>query len=114
MATSDVTAKNSRATDWADDFSLASVEIMDGATVLATHTLAGFGAATSGQVSANAIPDATVSNSGTADSVVISSVAGTYTLTVGLSGSGADVIIDDLNFVQGGISKLNSLIVSFS
>lgn len=113
MATGDTTARNSRADAFATDFATASLIIKDGATTLATHTLAGFGAAVIGVITANAIADVTAVASGTADSVELTDTAGTYTLTVGLVGSGADVEIDDLNFVSGGNSQINSMSINF-
>lgn len=113
MATGDTTARNSRASDWASDYATATLTILDGATTLATHTLAGFGAPSTGVITASAIASAAIAATGTADSATISDTAGTYTLTVGLPGSGADVIIDTLSFVSGGTSNINSLSVTF-
>ena len=56
MATANTAARNARATD----FAAATLTIKDGSTTLATHTLAGFGAASSGVITASAIADATI------------------------------------------------------
>jgi len=111
MATGDTTARNSRASDFASDYSTATLTILDGATTLATHTLAGFGAPATGVITASAIADATIAASGTADSATISDTAGTYTLTVGTSG--ADLNLSTLTYVSGETSSISSLTVTF-
>jgi len=110
MSTADTTARNSQASDIANDYGSATLTIKAGATTLATHTLAGFSAPTTGSISANPIADVTVANTGTADSAELSAAAGTYTLTVGTSG--ADLNLSDLNFVAGGTSSINSLTIT--
>lgn len=111
MATADTTARNSRANDFAADFGTATLEILEGATVLATHTLAGFGAAATGTITASAIADATIAADGTADSATISDTAGTYALTVGTSG--ADLNLSTLTYISGETSSISSLAVNF-
>ena len=111
MATGDTTARNSRASDFASDYSTATLTILDGVTTLATHTLAGFGAPATGVITASAITDATIAASGTADSATISDTAGTYTLTVGTSG--ADLNLSTLTYVSGETSSISSLTVTF-
>jgi len=111
MATGDTNARNSRASDFANDYTTATLTILDGATALATHTLTGFGAPNTGVITANAIADVTIANSGTADGATLSDTAGTYTLTVGTSGT--DVIVSDPNYVAGGTSSITSLQVTF-
>lgn len=113
MATGDTTARNSRASDFSSDYSTATLTILDGVTTLATHTLAGFGAPSVGVITANAIADATIAASGTADGATLSDTAGTYTLTVGTTGSGADVEISTLTFISGETSSITSLTVTF-
>lgn len=111
MATGDTTARNSRASDFSADYATATLTIKAGATTLATHTLAGFGAPATGVITANAIADATIAADGTADSATISDTAGTYTLTVGLSG--ADLNLSTLTYVNGETSSITSLTVTF-
>lgn len=113
MATGDTTARNSRASDFSADYSTATLQILDGATVLASHTLAGFGAPSTGVITANAISSETIAATGTADGATISDTSGTYTLTVSGTGGGGDVEIDDLNYVAGGTSNITSLTVTF-
>ena len=113
MSTADTTARNSRATAFSTDYSAATLVIKAGATTLATHTLAGFGAPATGVITAGVIADATIADNGTADSATLSDTAGEYTLTVGATGSGADVIISTLNFVSGETSSVTSLTVDF-
>jgi len=111
MATADTTARNSRASDFASDYGTATLTILAGATTLATHTLAGFGAPSTGVITANAIADATIAATGTADSATLSDASGTYTLTLGTSGT--DVIVSTTNYISGETSSVNSLVVTF-
>lgn len=113
MSTGDTTARNSRASDFAADYATATLTILAGATTLASHTLTGFGAPATGVITANAIADETIANSGTADGATLSDTAGTYTLTVGTVGSGADVELSTLTYVSGETSSINSLTVTF-
>ncbi len=111
MSTGDTTARNSRATAFATDFATATMVIKVGAATVATHTLAGFGAAASGVITASAIADATYTAGGTITSAELSDTAGTYTLTVGTSG--ADVNFDTLTAVDGGTSSITTMTVPF-
>ena len=111
MATGNTTARNSRASDFAADYATATLTIFEGATTLATHTLAGFGAPATGVITANAIADATIAADGTADSATISAAAGTYTLTVGTSG--ADLNLSTLTYLTGETSSITSLAITF-
>jgi hypothetical protein len=111
MATADTTARNSRASDFASDYGTATLTILDGGTTLATHTLAGFGAPSNGVITANAIADATIAATGTADGATLSDASGTYTLTLGTSG--ADVTVSTTNYISGETSSVNSLVVTF-
>lgn len=111
MATGNTTARNSRASDFASDYGTATLTIKAGATTLATHTLAGFGAPSNGEITANAISDATIAATGTADSAELSDTAGTYTLTLGTSGT--DVIVSTTNYISGQTSSISSMTVTF-
>ena len=113
MAIADTTARNSRASAFSQDFSTAQLTILDGAVVLATHTLAGFGAPATGVITAAAIPDVTIGAGGTADGAKITDTAGVYTLTLGLSGSGSDVIVTTTNYINGETSSISDLAVTF-
>lgn len=111
MATGDTAARNARANDFATDYAAATLTILDGATALAVHTLAGFGASVGGVVTANAIANVNASATGTADSATLSDGTGTYTLTVGTSG--ADVNLTSLDYVSGEPSAISSFAVTF-
>lgn len=114
MATADIPAQNERANNFATDYAAATLTILDGATQLAVHTLTGFGAAASGVITANAIADDTIlANGNPATSATLTNGTGTYTLTIGLVGSGADVEVNTLNYVLGETSSINSLTVTF-
>lgn len=113
--------QNSQVTNLATDMATASLVIYSGAvpasandaagTALATHTIAGFGAASSGTVTANAIADVTAS-AGTASYARISNGTQTIQLTVGVGGSGAEVIMSTLTLGAGDTSQVTSLTLS--
>lgn len=111
MATANTTERNARASDWAARYANATLEIRDGTTVTATHTLAGFGAPSTGVITANAISDATIAASGTADNAKLIDGANEYDLTLGTSG--ADVVVSTTNYISGETSSINSLTVTF-
>jgi hypothetical protein len=113
MATPNTAASNERANDFAVDYAAGTLEILEGATVLASHTLAGFAAAASGSITADAIADATNAATGTADSAELSVGTEVYTLSVGVTDSGAELELDTLDFIAGGNSQINSFVVSF-
>lgn len=113
MATPNTAELNARATDWATRYADATLQIRAGTTVLATHTLAGFGAASGGSVTASAIADATIGNGGgTADNAKLIDGAAEYDLTLGTSG--ADVVVSTTNYIDGETSSINSLVVTFT
>tara|TARA_R100000544_G_scaffold20565_1_gene10024 strand:- start:29095 stop:29436 length:342 start_codon:yes stop_codon:yes gene_type:complete len=110
MSSANTAERNARANDFAADYATASLKILDGATVLADYTLAGFAAASAGSVTANAVASVTNDNTGTADGATLTAGTQVYTLTVGTSG--ADVTINDLDFIAGVTSNFNSLVVT--
>lgn len=77
---------------------------LSGNTVLATHTVAGFGAASNGVCTANAIAAATVAATGTATfaRVLVASVAEWQGVI------GSDITIDNASLVAGGTSNVTS------
>lgn len=108
MPSLNTTARNTAADALAETYAAGTLVIYEGATALATHTIAGFGAAASGVVTANAIADATVSApGGTADSAKMIAGGNEATLTVGTSG--AEVVMSSTTLVEGGTSTINSL-----
>ncbi len=111
MATGDTAARNARANDFATDYAAATLTILDGATALAVHTLAGFGASVGGIVEANAIANVNAAATGTADGATLTDGVGVYTLTVGLSG--ADVNLSTLSYVSGEPSVITGFAVTF-
>ena len=108
MATFNALAKRTAMDLFVSTYAAASLVVYDGATVLVTHTMAGFNAATGeGVVTAQAVSDATIAASGTADSAKLIAGSNEITLSVGLSS--AEVIMSDLNLVSGGTSTINSV-----
>lgn len=84
---------------------------LSGNTALAAHTLAGFAAASAGSMSANTISNDPIDETGTATFARITQ--GTYVeqLTVGVSGSGAQVIVSTTAYVAGGTSQVVSVTI---
>lgn len=82
---------------------------LSGNTALSTHTLAGFGSAVNGVITANAIADVNASASGTATFCRVL-VGGTAQVqgSVGLSGSGADAIISTTSITSGSPVQVTS------
>lgn len=114
MATGNAAATLARATDFGADFSAQTLEILDGATVLASHTIGTFTPSNSGAdglATSSAISDETIAANGTADGATISDGSKTYTLTVGTSG--ADLNLSTLTYVSGETSSITSLVVTF-
>jgi len=111
MATGNTAARVARATDWGTDYATATLTILDGATALAVHTLAGFASYTGGVATANAIANVNAAETGTADSATLSDGTGTYTLTVGLTG--ADLNLTSLDYTFGQPSSISALAVTF-
>lgn len=107
MPSLNVAARNTAASALAGTYASGTLVIYAGATVLVTHTIAGFGAASAGVVTASAIADATVAASGTADSAKMIAGANEVTLTVGTTG--AEVNMSSLSLVENGTSTINSL-----
>lgn len=81
---------------------------LSGNNVLATHTLPTF-TRSGGTVTAGAITDATISATGTA--TFFRCIVGTAQIqgSVGLSGSGADAIVNSTSYTSGGTSQVTSM-----
>lgn len=112
MATPNAAELNALATDFATRYAGATLEIRAGVTVLATHTLAGFGAALGGTVTANAIAGATIAATGMADNAKLINVTTEYDLTLGTIGT--DVVVSTTNYISGETSSVNSLAITFA
>lgn len=110
MPSLNTAARNAAADAVVSTYAAGTLVIYAGATMLVTHNIAGFGAASGGVVTANAIADATVAASGTADSAKMIAGGNEVTLTVGTSG--AEVNMSSLALVAGGTSTINSLTVT--
>jgi len=112
MATPNTAELNALANDLATRYADATLQIREGVTVLATHTLAGFGAASNGTVTANAIADDTIDATGTADNAKLIDGSTEYDLTLGTSGT--DVVVSTTNYIIGETSSVNSLAITFA
>ena len=83
---------------------------LSGNTALATHTLTGFGAASAGSMTANAITNDTIDATGTATFCRL--VAGSYTEQLLVGTSGTPVIVNTTSYVSGGVSQIVSITLS--
>lgn len=83
---------------------------LSGNTALAAHTLTGFGAASAGVITANAISDDTIDASGTATFARL--VAGGLVMQLTLATSAAEVIVDSTTYTSGGTSSITSLVIT--
>jgi hypothetical protein len=88
-----------------------TLQILAGGTVLATHTMAGFGSPSSGVVTANAIANVTIIAGGTANAARIVNGSNQVDLTLGTSG--AEVIVSSTNYVQNGTSTVTSVTITY-
>ena len=112
-------SQNSQVANMATDHATSSLTLHDGtvpatandaaSAAVATHTLAGFGSPVSGTVTANAIADTTFNADTTLTYARLSNGTQTNQLSVGLSGSGADVIVSSTTAQNGGTSQVVSL-----
>lgn len=83
---------------------------LSGNTALAAHTLTGFGAASAGSMTANAIANDTIDATGTATFCRL--VAGSYTEQLLVGTSGTPVIVNTTSYVSGGVSQIVSITLS--
>ncbi len=83
---------------------------LSGNTALAAHTLTGFGAASAGSMTANAITNDTIDATGTATFCRL--VAGSYTEQLLVGTSGTPVIVNTTSYVTGGVSQIVSITLS--
>ena len=107
MPSLNTAARNTAAGLLAGTYASGTLVIYAGATTLVTHTIAGFGAAASGVVTANAIANATVAASGTATSAKM--IAGGNEVTLSVGTSGTEVVMSTTALVAGGTSTITSL-----
>ena len=115
MATASTSERNARANDWAARYGNGILQIRNGTTVLAAHTLAGFAAASGGTVIANAIANVNITGAGTqtANNAKLIDGSDEYDLTLGLAGSGSDVIVTSTTYVNGQPSEITGFQVTF-
>lgn len=100
-------ARNTAIAAFCQAYATAQLRIMRDATVLATHTLNGFGTPVDGVITAAPIANATVANGGVANRAML--VAGDNQLTLTVGTSDAHVNMNNLTLVAGGTSIVNSV-----
>jgi hypothetical protein len=83
---------------------------LSGNTVLATHTLAGFGTASARSMAASAIADVAIAATGTATFARLSVGSEVQQLSVGTSAT--DVIVNSTAYVTGNDSEIVSLTIT--
>ena len=116
MATPNAAELNALANDLATRYANATLEIRQNTTVLAVHTLSGFGAASNGTVTANAIADDVIDVTGTPNNAKLIEGSREYSLTVGESGDvpTPNVVVSTTNYISGQTSSVNSLAITFA
>ena len=117
MANANAAATLKRAQDFSTDFATSTLVIRAGSTAVATHTVPSWTSTNSGNdalATAADIDEETITGTGsqTATSATLTKGTKVYTLTLGVSGSGADLIVSTTNFIAGEKSNVNSLIVT--
>ena len=117
MATLNAQATLQIAQNFRDNYATSTILILAGATTLATHSTTSWTATNTGSngtvtaALANAGAE-TISATGTADGATITDGPEVITLTVGLAGSGADLILSTVDYVSAQTSTINSLVVT--
>lgn len=126
MATINVALRNAQLSALATRFADAVLTMYSGtvpanaeasigsAVALVSHTLAGFGAPSAGSMTANAIATETITTSGTLSFARIADGSEVVQLSVGLSGSGADLITGTITYTSGQDSIIVSLTIGQS
>jgi|GEM_PF-2311302 len=117
MANANAAATLKRAQDFSTDFASSALTILAGATVVATHTVDSFSSTNSGSdalATAAAIANATITGTGnqTATSASLTKGSKVYTLTLGVEGSGSDIIVSTTTFIEGETSSVEGLVVT--
>ena len=112
MPSLNTAARNHMADAIVSGWGTSSLVILAGATPLATHSVPSM-SNSSGVVTAGAIADDTIDATGTATSATLTQSGRTLTLSVGLSGSGAEVILSSLSYVASGTSSITSLTITY-
>jgi len=121
MPSLNTAARNHMADAIVSGFGTGTLVILAGATALATHSVPSM-SNSGGVVTAGAISPATNSASGRATSATITQSGRTLTLSVGIEGSGAELIvakrgatpdITDLDYVINGQSTIASLTITY-
>lgn len=123
MAHINIACRNAQLAAFASRFTDAVLTIYSGtvpansdaslgaAVALVAHDFAGFGTPSAGSVVASAIANEVITTSGTASFARITDGTEVVQLTIGLSGSGADVIADTLTYTSGQDSIIVSVTV---
>ena len=111
MATLNAAATLERANDFNSDYGTGTITVQDGASVLATHTVAGFATANDGvnaTATANAIAQETIAATGEADTVLLTGAGGKV---IDITG---DVTLSTTTYISGQPSTINNLVFTFS
>lgn len=122
MPSLNTSSTNSQADNISSDFTTATLIIYDGTppananaalsgnTALVTHTLAGFGAAIAGVITANAVATEVIAASGTATFARLVLTTKTMQMTVGTGGQ--ELVLSSTSYISGEDSTVNSLIIT--
>jgi len=122
MPSLNTNSTNSQADNVGTDYATASLIIYDGTppasandalsgnTALVTHTLAGWGAAAGGVITANAIATETIANTGTATFARLVQGANVMQVTAGTGAQ--ELVLSSTSYTAGEDSTINSLTIT--
>lgn len=116
MADLNAAATLQQADDFDASYTGATITILEGVTPLAVHTVTGWATSNvinDGLATADPIADATILANATADNAIMQSGALAWNLTLGTSGSGAEVIVSTTTYIAGETSSINSANITF-
>lgn len=121
MPTLNTAARNTMA-GYCGNLCSGTLRLLSGATTVADHAVGPYTAGASGVVVDSTVADATIAATGTVNSAKIINGSNEVTLTVGIEGSGAEVIVarrgaspaaSDLDYVLGGTSSISSVTLTY-
>ncbi|WP_290738390.1 hypothetical protein [Haliea sp.] len=112
MATLNAAATLEQANDFATNWAGSILRVLEGSTPLAEHTITSWSTANSGDnATITAVPanggEATITTTGTADTVKLVSGSEEITLVIG-----TDITLSTTNYISGETSTVNSLVIT--
>lgn len=121
MPTLNTAARNTMA-GYCGNLCSGTLQLLAGSTIVATHTVGPYTAGASGVVVDSSVNNAAILATGSINSAKIINGSNEVTLTVGIEGSGAEVIVarrgaspnpTDLDYALGGDSAISSVTLTY-